>query len=366
MLEEKLLESEYVFVDTSVYQKNNFNFMTPEMASLKNFLDEDISLLLTTVTVREIKKHIYEKVKESQSALQSFRKKASILRNSDEYSESGIFTAIDVESMRDELVAKFQDFVDESKAEVVFINGDVAERIFDNFFSALPPFSREKPKEFSDAFILETLVEKSKAIGAPIYVVSLDKDMEQFCASHPELIFIEGLPDYLEIVSRTVMEAPSRKAAIALSSALIGFQIQVSDYLDTVGFEVDAAPGSRVEVNSAVVKNIVQKNELVYVVEEDMVGAGVDYDFEIWTIETHINDFIPPDPSVRTSDVVERVRCEKKYKKTLEVGLTIDLSAEDPSLASIEDIEPSFQDGDALVNPFETVVIDRAIVPRTG
>lgn len=361
---ENLLKSEFVFIDTSVYQKANFNFESVEMQSLRNFMEEDIVLLISSVTGREVQKHIVTKVRESVSALQSFQSKAMILRNSKIYEESHFFKKIDSEAVANELLLKFNEFRSLPHVENFEIDGSVSERVFDSYFSKLAPFSNEKPKEFSDAFVLETLLERSRLLGKPIYVVSLDKDMKEFCLSNPSLIFIEGLGEYLEMASRTILEAPTRMAHEALTAVLRNFDEDVSSYLKNIEFVVQTSPGAVVEGFEFAVKNITPKNEGIYHVEEGMAGAGVDFDFEVWTVETVLSEYASPDAALNTNDVMERVKVKRKYRKTLELGLGIAFNEQNPSDASVDDVQPVLVGDEVLSDPFESVVIERALVPR--
>lgn len=362
---EEVLKSEFVFIDTSVYQKANFNFESVEMQALHNFLDEDITLLIASVTVKEVEKHIENKIRESVSALQSFQSKAMILRNSSSYEKTVFFKKIDVDGVRDELLSKFNDFKSATRVEVFSVNGSVAERVFENYFSKLPPFSNEKPKEFSDAFVLESLLERSNSLGKPIYVVSLDNDMKEFCQANPQLIYVAGLGDYLEMVSRTIAEASSRAAHQALKTVLRNFDSDVREFLNNVEFVVStSSPNTTIEKFDFSVKNIAPKNEGVYFVDEGTAGAGVDFDFEVWTTETTLTDYVSPDSALNTLDVVERFKVQRKYKKTLEVGLSILFDELNPSDASVDDVEPVLVDDVVLSNAFESVVIERALVPR--
>ncbi len=76
--------------------------------------------------------------------------------------------------------------------------------IFENYFSGAPPFGEGKKKdEFPDAFALLALQQEAKDRKKVIYVVSGDRDWENFCSLRSEnLTCIKKLDKLLETISQ--------------------------------------------------------------------------------------------------------------------------------------------------------------------
>lgn len=356
-----LLKSTLVFVDTNIYQKGNFQFQGRELEALSNFLeDDDLTLLLSTVTIGEIEKHIKAKVKEAISQIQSFQAKAMILRNVKKYGESIIFKAPELKAIEAELLSSFSDFRNAKNVEIFSVEKASIEKIFSSYFSELSPFSVEKKNEFADAFVLESLLVISRERGQPIYVVSSDGDMKSFCEENPSLIHVESLGAFLDIASHTILGAPARAAEEAYQYLRSKLMLQMREYLEGLEFNVFLDNESSV-IRSAhfEIKDIVAKNEQVYHVEGGSAGIGVDFEFEVWAI---IDVLEARHPKLRViagdSAPVDVVTYMKKYKKVLEVGLGIEFNEADLSDVQIDDIDFEIVDELLLDNPFSSEVLD--------
>ncbi|RON43498.1 hypothetical protein BK666_20715 [Pseudomonas frederiksbergensis] len=360
-MEGELLKSRLVFIDTSIYQKGNFQFQGRELEALSSFLgDDDLTLFLSTVTIGEIEKHIKAKVREAISQIQSFQAKAMILRNVKKYGKSTIFKIPDLGDIETELLSSFSDFRHARNVEIFSIEKASAEKVFSNYFSGRPPFSVEKNKEFADAFVLESLLTISSERMQPIYVVSSDGDMKAFCTENPSLIHFEDLGAFLDLASHTIIGAPARVAEESYRYLKAGLIVQAQEYLEGLEYKVLLDDEFSV-LNSArfQIKNITAKNEQVYHVEDGYAGVGVDFEFEVWaTIE--VTEPLHPTLKVVARDpaLVEVVTYLKGYKKVLEMGLGIEFNENDSSDANVDDVDLEMPGDLILDKPFSSEVIE--------
>jgi hypothetical protein len=107
---------------------------------------------------------------------------------------------------REEAIAtlqrEFRDFIAETEATVLQIDGVSAEAIFKKYFEGTPPFGGDKTTkkvEFPDAFACATLEAWSTSHkNARIYVVGNDTDWKSMCACNPALISVGRLDELLQ------------------------------------------------------------------------------------------------------------------------------------------------------------------------
>ncbi|MFP7265810.1 PIN domain-containing protein [Bacillus altitudinis] len=186
-----------VFLDTQVYDANNFQFNNKQFSRLKKVIDDGmINLLTTPITKREVQAHISEKV---ESAKQQF-KKARILKNSTQYDP--LLKDDSFKLAKEEILANFENFISDFKVVELPIFEGATKVIFENYFDKKPPFSEKKRDEFPDAFSLYTLLNWTEENEQIVYVVSRDPDIEEFCNNRQSLHHIESLEATLDYINQ--------------------------------------------------------------------------------------------------------------------------------------------------------------------
>src|SRR5207249_3176645 len=97
------------------------------------------------------------------------------------------------------LQKEFDDFIAETGASVLDLDGVSADAIFKKYFDGTPPFGGQgatKKVEFPDAFACAALeVWGAANENAKIYVVGNDGDWKQMCAGHGSLISVGRLDE---------------------------------------------------------------------------------------------------------------------------------------------------------------------------
>ncbi len=192
-----------VFVDSSVFIGKNYSYQHPSFIALKEaVLAGQANLLITDVTIEEVKAHIYDDISKSSQSLKKVRKNAKILRNISALVDSVIFRDIDQTSIGKQLIEQFEHFLKDAKATTVPVAEANTKFIFDCYFKGAAPFGEGKKKnEFPDAFALSTLNEWAESMQEDVIVVSQDTDMNGIEGDFPHLSVVGSLGEFLSKVT---------------------------------------------------------------------------------------------------------------------------------------------------------------------
>lgn len=186
---------QYVLIDTSVYESNNF-FEGKKILELLRLSSESyITILLPEIVKQEILKHINDKVESSIRSLKKARNDIRVIRNYSNYSDE-LFD-LNKEAVTADIINKFEELLVFSK--VVLIKNGVTDisNIFADYFSGKHPFGPGKKKsEFPDAFILQSANDWCKQNGCKAIVLSNDGDLQN--ADYSNLTANVQYESYLE------------------------------------------------------------------------------------------------------------------------------------------------------------------------
>ncbi|MFY2006996.1 PIN domain-containing protein [Achromobacter xylosoxidans] len=195
------LQTKFVYVDTQSFVKANLDF---ESRTIKAFAqacaEDDLEHLMTTITVREVKKKIEGNIDEGLNSILQFRRKAKILEISTDEVVKGFFAQFDKAAVHAGAQKAFEDFLDDSKTTTVDLKAVDAEQVFDMYFNRRAPFGDGKKKsEFPDAFSL--LAVRAHIDKQEVYVVSQDEDLIRFCNENEGFIHVDVLEKVLDILN---------------------------------------------------------------------------------------------------------------------------------------------------------------------
>ena len=203
-----------VALDTQVFDSYNFNYHSKVFRTLVTLAQQDkIRLLLTSVTLHEIRAHITEGAELTSKAInyavndlnkkrfkaQGDTKRVKISANSDllyEFKKKVKRLAPTFEQINQDLLDQFEALLQELDFEIIEVDKVSAAEVFGNYFSGTPPFDEGKKKyEFPDAFALLALQKEAKDRNRIIYIVSGDLDWKKFCSSSKDLSLVEKLDE---------------------------------------------------------------------------------------------------------------------------------------------------------------------------
>ncbi len=188
-----------IFLDTQVFEAVSFNFETTALVSLLEQVDKgNIRLILTDVTVLEVKARIEKTVLAQLELLKKFKREARVLRSS-RLPEVKAALDLDEKNVIGDLQQQFDEFIGRAKAEIVDTSALPAGPVFLKYFANEPPFgSGDKKSEFPDAFVVEALLGWTKKNAEPLFAISGDKPFRASCQPHKTLLEFETLSELLD------------------------------------------------------------------------------------------------------------------------------------------------------------------------
>ena len=171
-----------IFLDTQVFEEASFNFKTTKLVSLEEQVEKgNVRLILTDITVLEVKARIEKTVFEQFEGFKKFKHNARVLRSST-LSEVKAALNLDKKNVVADLHQQFEEFIQRTKAEIIDTSALPAGPVFEKYFATKPPFGAgNKKSEFPDAFVVNGLVEWTKKNAEPLYVISGDKPFQSAC-----------------------------------------------------------------------------------------------------------------------------------------------------------------------------------------
>ena len=177
-----------IFIDTQVFEAASFDFKTTTIVSLEEQVEKGtVRLILTDITVLEVKARIEKTVRAQLEGLTKFKHNARVLRSST-LSEVKAALDLDEKNVIADLHQQFEEFIQRTKAEVIDTSALPAGPVFEKYFATKPPFGAgNKKSEFPDAFVVNGLVEWTKKNDEPLYVISGDKPFQNACQPHKML-----------------------------------------------------------------------------------------------------------------------------------------------------------------------------------
>jgi CRISPR/Cas system-associated endonuclease Cas3-HD len=202
------LKSRIVFIDTSIYKQKNYQFGQYSLAKLQKLVSKgDLTLLITDITISEIKSGCKQLAEKITLELNNVKNKTTFLRDIPELAYDAFFKKLGDDNLNIYAILenKFNDLINNDKCEKVLINTVNIEEVFNRYFNKQPPFGGGKKKcEFPDAFVLEAIRNSQycQYLG-PVYIVSTDTDMKKYADEFKDkLIHIYNIKDIIDAVNK--------------------------------------------------------------------------------------------------------------------------------------------------------------------
>ncbi len=185
-----------VFIDTSVFIRNNFLFKRNEkLAELTNLHYEGkINVFLTEITYKEVISNITEKMQKATQKLKTsdciilknFIKSYNMLTNCNNCVER--------------VIKDFEQYIKQTGIIIINIDKNLTQAVFNKYFNLEPPFSEKKKYEFPDAFTLETIENWCIKNNTKTYFVSDDVDCKDFAEKSNNIKCLTSLSELINIV----------------------------------------------------------------------------------------------------------------------------------------------------------------------
>ena len=198
-------EKDIIFLDTSIFEANNFLEGNRIKEILKLSEEGVIKIVIPKLTYDEILNRIKKNIEAAYPKFMKCRSDVKILRNIP--SIKNIFNDI---AEKEKLIEELKEVVHQKfiSAKIIIIDYseiDIRE-IFENYFNKKFPFSQSKKCEFPDAFALKTLENWSKEKQVNVKVFSKDNDINNYESEN--FIIDEEFEDYL---NRKLSEIAKKK-----------------------------------------------------------------------------------------------------------------------------------------------------------
>lgn len=230
-----------VALDTSEFEAMRFEF---RIGGYFNALEREVArgavtVLITDVIDREVKRRILQRVDESVPALN----KAAVAVASLKPSVAKAIRAFDPKKATATLTAEYEAFKRRVHVQALEVDAVKPSRVMELYFAQKPPFGPGKTKEFPDAFSVERFRAWSKENGdQQVNVVSRDNDLKHACDGeflvHAERVNAALAKLYRnKKISRSAIALTKRKLA-AVRKVLGSEFAGLGHYLDDMDSEI--------------------------------------------------------------------------------------------------------------------------------
>lgn len=215
------IETYNIFLDTGIFESENF-FRGRKLKTLGHLSKDGIvNLKITDIVYNEIlgrfRKNLVKAKSVFRKADNELDKGARILKNLEDYSPYFSMPKISVEEVELKLKAKLDDFITDSKIEIIDCSKANVREVFNQYFGQERPFGEgQKKSEFPDAFTLNIIEQWCKEHDQKAYIFALDKDITEYKSNSGLVIPINDLAQYLDTITK-VQKGNARIAFIEKS-----------------------------------------------------------------------------------------------------------------------------------------------------
>lgn len=273
------LEAKNIFIDTSAYMQNNFDYSNSSFSALKSLIKSgDLRLFITIITENEIKSNIKQEIDKARVVTKKFSNEGRILWSVTSFDFKTLFRNKKLDNVEDELIEQLNKFLKETKAKYIPINNVNPEKVFDLYFEVKPPFgSGDKKEEFPDAFVIEALKDWCDKNDDKIYVISNDKDFKTALTGNTEAIYLKNIEQFLDLYNKFMSDLPDKILDILDDvKVLENIEDKIKEEFETIVFWLDDEDGAVEDVEATDVTI-----EDRYVINSTNDYAELDVDAEI-------------------------------------------------------------------------------------
>ena len=237
-----------ISIDTDVFDAKGRNFENAALRSLRQFKKSNVCFVLSDIVAREMKAHFQKEAEETRRALGSALRKHNIRWRREKSEKEHTDLQIDANPVMF-AETEFDRFVENTGCEVLSFSAidDSVARIFDMYFSEMPPFggSEKRKSEFPDAFALLTLEEYAASKGKLVLCVSADKGWLDFADQTDHLVCTKKLEDALamfNLASQHLAQAIVQNwLALESNKRIRLVEVAITDYLESLNIHIDAS-----------------------------------------------------------------------------------------------------------------------------
>ncbi|MGH9426675.1 MAG: PIN domain-containing protein, partial [Terriglobia bacterium] len=225
------------FIDTECFDHSGLNFASTVFRELIRFAKQHkVHVVLTSVTVQEVRAHIDAAISNAEVAIERFRKEGRILRQVSTPFRT-IFQEFDAAKAREDLHEQLTVFLEDTEAVILDVNAVAPESIFHDYFNSVPPFGSGKKKhEFPDAFSFAAICEWCRKTGENLYVVSGDPDWKAACTQNEALRYVDTLGHVVALLAKREAQGLADRASALYAKNIDRVRESIADEFRKGGF----------------------------------------------------------------------------------------------------------------------------------
>lgn len=236
-----------ISLDTSIVDAQQRGLEYGLLKHLGQFKDSSIEVVFSDVVIHEIEEHLR---KDAAEALSHLNKSLKLIGNSWQVSVGQRSTASSVLLSGDtpESVVKkrLSNFLAATGAIVLEAKNFVDVGVLVNqYFSHLPPFSKNEAKkyEFPDALALLTLEEFAEQNDTLVLVLTKDGDWKSYCENSSRLVMIDDLAMALSCFQQEISLGKCKYLSnLLLDDASLNFLSKIEDAINEQRWKVEFIP----------------------------------------------------------------------------------------------------------------------------
>ncbi|RYY02152.1 MAG: hypothetical protein EOO53_14045 [Gammaproteobacteria bacterium] len=337
------LKTRLVFVDTEVFRSKNYQFGEHTLKQLEEHLEYNrLHLLLSSITVNEIKSQIRERSNDAHSKLKIFQRDAMFLRNAPDLPCYQIFQKVNVDQIYEQAVGRFNSFLDNEQVEIVTFEGVKIENIFEMYFLSNAPFgSGKKKSEFPDAFAIEAVVKAAERRQHELYIISNDQDLKNYAEQYKNLHHLHTIEELLDLVVRTeeVLVEPAKIGDQFIADNIEDMTSTITDKMRDSEFYADNSEGIDIEVTGIDIKSVKIESYKIINATRDEATYEIEFSAQILAEFTYSDyDGSPWDPEDREYVFVVQHSFARIHDERYVCFLSIDFTDGLPVNAAISEI----------------------------
>lgn len=174
----------YILIDTSSYENENFNFNNGYLKIIESLCERgDLKLLTHKIIDHEIKSHILERVANFKSSINNLKYESNIFYKQASYE---ILKAFNEEWFSENELLSYNTFCKTAKPITLENKSEDLDAIVDDYINKQPPFgSGNKKHEFPDSIILKALSSfEITPDEDSLYIISSDSDWIKYAKKY--------------------------------------------------------------------------------------------------------------------------------------------------------------------------------------
>lgn len=271
-------KSFYLFIDTSAYLKSKLDFSDAIFTKLKLLIEEGkVHALTSSIVKKELREHVATTIKKDYKNISSACEKVDKLSSNLSPELRNFITIPSIDEFLDVDLKLLDQQLDLLESEELNHNILDIDKIFDDYFSYVPPFSEKKKDEFPDAVVLNTIL---STVGKDdCHIISTDPDWKSYCELHDNLIYYDSIGAFINYcneqgvaVTKEIQDAIKKKETCITNY----IQEQIRD------FELSVSPDFNIAHESG---EIVSNIECIY--ESDFNVIDIDENTQSCVVEVN-------------------------------------------------------------------------------